>query len=253
MAAPTVWSIHDVAPDTIGLARQILSDLARNNIKSVTLLVIPDARSWTAQGLAVLKSLEDEGYVLAAHGWTHNNEPPRSIYHKVHSALFSRDAAEHLDKNSAEIIEIMRRSRSWFEASGLRSPSLYVPPAWALGAVSLEMVAATGFEFVETLTGIYETSTQSFHRLSLVGFQAFTKFQAVVLHASNTINEAIADATGMPIRVAVHPYDFSLLSSGELKAMVECGRMSLALKDYLRQRESMKVAYPGARGAKGEG
>ena len=49
MAAPTVWSIHDVAPDTIGLARQILSDLARNNIKSVTLLVISDARSWTAK------------------------------------------------------------------------------------------------------------------------------------------------------------------------------------------------------------
>lgn len=238
MAAPTVWSIHDVAPDTIGLARQILSDLARSNIKSVTLLVIPDARSWTAQSLAVLKSLEDEGYVLAAHGWTHNNKPPRSIYHKVYSALFSRNAAEHLDKNSAEILEIMRRSRGWFEASGLCSPSLYVPPAWALGAVSLEMAAATGFAFVETLTGIYETSTHTFHRLPLVGFQAFTTFQAVVLRVSNTINEAIADATGVPLRVAVHPYDLSLLSSGELEAMVERGRLSLALEDYLRQTES---------------
>jgi hypothetical protein len=236
-----MWSIHDVAPDTIGLARQVLNNLARNNIKSVTLLVIPDARSWTAQDLAMLKSLEDEGYVLAAHGWTHHNEPPRSIYYKLYSALFSRDAAEHLDKSSAEIIEIMRRSRSWFEASGLRSPSLYVPPAWALGAVSLEMVAATGFEFVETLTGIYKASTQSFHHLPLVGFKAFTKFQGVVLHASNTINEAIADATGMPIRVAVHPYDFSLLSSGEVKAMVERGRMSLALEDYLRQSETANV------------
>jgi predicted deacetylase len=245
MAAPILWSIHDVAPDTIGLAHRILNGLARHNIKNVTLLVIPDLRSWTAHSLAMLKSLEDEGYVLAAHGWTHNNEPPRSIYHKVHSTLFSRNAAEHLDKTSAEIVEIMRRSRGWFEASGLRTPSLYVPPAWALGAVSLEMVAATGFAFVETLTGIYETSTRTFHCLPLVGFQAFSTFEAAVLRASNRINEAIADATGVPLRVAIHPYDLSLLCAGELEAMVEHGRMSLVLEDYLRQPESTRGAYPG--------
>ena len=235
MAAPTIWSFHDVAPDTIGLTRQMLSDLARNNIKSVTLLVVPAIRSWTAHDLAVLKSLEDEGYVLAAHGWTHTNAPPRSLYHKVHSALFARNAAEHLDKNATEILEIMRRSRAWFEASGFQNPSLYVPPAWALGAVSLEMVATTGFEFVETLTGIYETSTQSFQRVPLVGFQAFTKAQAVALRVSNAINKAIAGVTGRPIRVAVHPYDLSLLSAGELKAMVECEHMPLALEDYMRR------------------
>ena len=37
-----------------------------------------------------------------------------------------------VQKNSKDIIKIVRRSYSWFVRNGFKNPILYVPPGWAL-------------------------------------------------------------------------------------------------------------------------
>ncbi len=57
----------------------------------------------------------------------------RSAYHRLHAALISRDVAEHLSRPAHELVALVHRCHGWFAAHGLPAPTLYVPPAWALG------------------------------------------------------------------------------------------------------------------------
>ena len=197
----------------------IMDRLAAADIRPVCVLIIPSG-DWTAAHLATLRAWQAAGDVLAAHGWAHVAPPPRTLHHRLHSLLFSRDAAEHLSRTNADLHRIVDAGLQWFAEAGLQPPRLYVPPAWALGDYALSEFDAAPFDFVETLTGIYSVRSKHMTRLPLVGFEADTAIRAWTLRALNAANRILARITGRPLRVAIHPNDLHLRLSDDVQRLL---------------------------------
>lgn len=219
-------SIHDVAPESLEATRGILQQVERYRSRPVTLLVLP-GRDWDTRSLAQLRALEARGHALAAHGWDHRAErTPRGARpgrwrERLHSALFSGDKAEHLALDSGEILELLQRSAQWFETVGLQKPSLYVPPAWALGDLPVEQLRLSrAFETVEVFSGLLEVRTGQLTRLPLVGDAVFrcggsVAATGVSVQAFNAWNRRRAQRLGR-LRIALHPADLEGGLSPEL-------------------------------------
>ncbi len=229
MAVPIIWSLHDVSPTTIDRAASIVDVMVEAGVRELAILIVPSG-VWTDGQLETLRTWERAGHVLGAHGWTHRGIAPRGIYHRLHSSLFSRDVAEHLGRTASEVGEIVARGEQWFADVELAPPRLYVPPAWAQGAMPLSDFRDTPFRWVETLTGIYDVEAGRFRRLPLIGFEADTGLRAATLRVSNAANRALAAASRRPLRVAVHPHDFDLRLAGDLRRILASGRSSYLLQ-----------------------
>ena len=88
-------SIHDVMPHTLE-GVHALAALIPVNQRPKTLLLIVPGLEWSAEQINTLKHLRDDGFSFAGHGWQHRTPHIRGIYHRLHSLLISRNAAEHL-------------------------------------------------------------------------------------------------------------------------------------------------------------
>jgi len=225
-ANPVLWSVHDVAPRTLDRCQTLIDLLRAGGVSEIAILVVP-AGTWSEGQLATLQRWEHEGHLLGLHGWEHRAIAPRSIYHRLHSALFSRDVAEHLGRPHAELLDLLQRGLEWFKDAGLAPPRLYVPPAWALGAMTTDDVRDTPVRWVETLTGIYDAETRRHRRLPLAGFEADTSFRARFLRLSNRANALAALATRRPLRAAIHPNDLELALSSDLRRLIDAGHPSI--------------------------
>jgi predicted deacetylase len=214
-----IWSVHDVTPASFERVARVVRRLSDAHIHPLTILVIPSGR-WTNAQIDTLRAWERDGHLLAAHGWSHRSRTPRTAYHRLHSYLFSRDVAEHLGSTRAECVEIISRGARWFADLGLAPPSMYVPPAWALGPISLDAFDETAYRWVETLTGIYSVRAKRFVRLPVVGFEADTATRAYALRALNLVNTRLAAITRRPLRIAIHPDDFDLRLADDLAARI---------------------------------
>ena len=214
-----IWSIHDVSPSTIDAATVIAERLTAAGIGPFCVLVIA-AGAWPQSALAQLRAWSIEGQVLAPHGWTHHAPKPRGLYHRLHSVLLSRDTAEHLGRSKTEIREIVANGQAWFIANSLPTPTFYVPPAWAMGALPLREMSLLGFERVETLTGIWDATRGRTRLLPLIGFEADTRFRALSLRLLNTINIMLAKLSGRPLRIGIHPNDDHLLLTQDLERWI---------------------------------
>ena len=212
-----IWSVHDVTPSTMARAALIVNLLTALGKSQLCILIVPSGGQWSDEHITKLKAWEQDGHVLAAHGWTHEARRPCGLYHQLHSSLFSRDAAEHLGRPHSEVVEIVEHAQRWFSDVGLAQPRLYVPPAWALGNMAPADFRHTSFRWVETLTGIHDTQTARFHRLPLIGFEADTPVRAWALRVSNQVNVLLGGALHRPVRVAVHPNDLGLALSSQLR------------------------------------
>lgn len=210
-----IWSIHDLSPATFADAAAIAARLTAAGIGPFCLLVTP-AGEWPEAALAQLRAWAAAGHLVAPHGWTHRAPPPRSLYHRLHSLLLSRDTAEHLGRSEAEIRQLVQRGRDWFAANGLPAPTLYVPPAWAVGALPVSQLHACGFERIETLSGIWDATSGRRKLLPLAGFEADTRFRAAALRLLNALNVGLARLTRRPLRIAIHPHDGELLLRRDL-------------------------------------
>ncbi|MDH3588468.1 MAG: polysaccharide deacetylase family protein [Gammaproteobacteria bacterium] len=219
MAEP-IWlvSVHDVMPETIGVVRELVQQLDDNDIGPLTLLVVPGG-SWAASEIDWLRSRQQQGDSLAGHGWVHHAAAPRGIYDRLHRRFFSRGVAEHLPLNTPEISALILRCHNWFDSNNLMPAELYVPPAWAMGDISRDRLRELPFHQYETLAGVYDSRTDRFQRIPLVGFEADTRFRALFLRLSNALNRAAARVSGQ-LRVAIHPRDLQLNLRADLdKAM----------------------------------
>ncbi|MCC6144131.1 MAG: polysaccharide deacetylase family protein [Candidatus Hydrogenedentes bacterium] len=199
-------SIHDVMPETLDAVERTLAACRHIPPASVLLLVVP-GRQWSAADLARLRAWEAKGYPMAGHGWRHHVTRPMDWRHRLHSALISRNAAEHLSRSEVEIADLLQDCRRWFVQHEIDIGPVYVPPAWALGSISPQCLHKMPFRFYETLTGIIDAQTGRFHVLPLAGFEADTIFRAIVLRLSNGLNRALARLTARPLRISIHPYD----------------------------------------------
>ena len=200
-------SIHDVMPVTLGKVCGIFDKLQDAERLPVTLLVVPGL-DWRPQQLDTLRYLVDRGAELAGHGWCHRAKSIRGLRHRVHSALISRDVAEHLALDRAGCVELMQECYEWFGIHDLPSPDLYVPPAWAVGSARRSDLDALPYERFETMGGVY-VAKQGFLRLPMIGFEADTAFRALACRTWNRMNTSWARMRGT-LRVGIHPGDFEL-------------------------------------------
>jgi len=215
-------SIHDVMPETLPNVQNIVGLLERHQIGPITLLIVT-GKEWKKSEITVLKNFEKKGHNLAGHGKIHNSLQIKTLKHRIHSMVMSRNSAEHLSLQKEQVIEIIRFSYQWFQDIGLKSPFLYVPPAWAMGKISVNDLRDLPFKLYETLTGIYDIETDQAYKLPLVGFEADNFIRVIFLRLSNYLNRAIVKLSNRPIRIGIHPYDLELkLASSILPTIKHC-------------------------------
>lgn len=214
MPEPAGWlSIHDVMPETLPQVARLLAAAEDAGWRRVTLLVVP-GRAWTPDTLARLRAWQRAGHRLAGHGWRHRVDAVRGLRHHLHSRLISRDVAEHLALDADGILALMRRCHGWFQAAGLRPPRLYVPPAWALGALPRRRLNEQPFRLVETLGGVHDLRRRRWRPWPLLGYEADTPGRARALRLAN----AAARRLGRRCRprLALHPFDERLALARDL-------------------------------------
>lgn len=209
-------SIHDVAPPVLDQVERIVDALERWGAPGPLLLVVPNT-GWKEDDLRRLRGLAARGCPLAGHGWEHIAPTPSTIYHRIHALVLSRDQAEHLSRSRHELIERVDRCHAWFGSVGLESPSLYVPPAWALGSLTNADLRALPFRYFESLRGFVDSVDEVSVTLPVVGYEADTRRRALGLRIWNRAQLAIAGRTGRPLRLTVHPHDLDLMLAADLE------------------------------------
>jgi predicted deacetylase len=213
-------SIHDVMPHTMDRVERILGWLRAREVPPVTLLVVP-GRPWSEKEIERLREFAAQGHPLAAHGWLHKTIP-RKLYHRIHAALLSRNVAEHLDLDSAGVLQLMVRSRDWFRVNELPVPDFYVPPAWALGPVSTEDLLKAPYKRIETTRGLIHLKGggSQFEKLPLTGYEADTPFREFFLRRWNAAQFRKARAKALPLRISIHPDDLELRIADQLDEQI---------------------------------
>ncbi|MGE5154785.1 MAG: polysaccharide deacetylase family protein, partial [Bdellovibrio bacteriovorus] len=180
-------SVHDVMPETLERVQGILERCATLNPGPVTLLVVP-GRDWDRTDIDRLRAWQDQGHRLAGHGWAHRVEDFGGLAHRLHGLLISRRVAEHLALDGPGISDLIRRCHGWFLRQGLMPPDLYVPPAWALGALRLSDLASLPFSRYEVLRGVLDGASGRLRPIPLLGYEADTPTRAPVLRLWNRLN-----------------------------------------------------------------
>ncbi len=203
-------------PATMQPVRELLELCHEAAIDQTTLLVVPGL-DWQPSQLAQLNEWEDAGHVIAAHGWRHQCQTVSSWYHHVHSWCLSRNVAEHLSLDPAEVYALMRRSADWFADQRGTIPSLYVPPAWALGRLLPKDMRQLPFQQIETLTGVIDTGSLNRRKLPLMGFEADNLLRTVSLRVFNAVNQTWSRWRGDILRIAIHPWDHQLRLRAQLR------------------------------------
>ncbi|MFW5874131.1 MAG: polysaccharide deacetylase family protein [Verrucomicrobiota bacterium] len=204
-------SIHDLMPGTMDRVEAILAWLSERSVPPVTLLVVP-GKPWTPEQIDRLRAWAAIGHPLAAHGWHHHTEP-RRLKHRLHAALISRNVAEHLALDSKGILDLMLRGREWFLRHRLPDPTLYVPPAWALGPLNIRDQAAVPYRMIETTRGLlFPNGAPRPHleKLPLSGYEADTPLRERFLRAWNALQARSARRRDAPLRISIHPHDLHL-------------------------------------------
>lgn len=213
-----IVSIHDVMPATLDRVRNIIDEMPATCLENLVLLIVPGL-DWRASEVEQLREWQDDGMVLAGHGWRHEVSSIKGAYHRLHSLIISRNAAEHLSLTPDEIADLIERNFCWFVDHGLDSPELYVPPAWAMGSISRDRLAASPYRYFEVTSGLIDAQTGRVNRLPLVGFEADNIVREFMLRLSNLGNEVLANVLP-PLRISIHPYDLEYRIAGDLRNLL---------------------------------
>lgn len=229
-----VLSLHDVMPETLPQVEKILNYARGLNISPMPLLVVP-GKEWQPGQIARLRKLAEAGHELAAHGWSHQAQRNKGVYHRLYAAVISRNVGEHLDLDSSAIRYLMECSHAWFVEHCLPAPSLYVPPAWALGSVSIKALQGLPFTHIETLRGILDLQSGRLHRLPVIGFEANSSFRAFVLGGCNSLQLTWCHLISRPVRIALHPNDFHLRLAIPLQEILQSSLRCMTYSDVVER------------------
>ncbi len=212
-------SVHDVMPETMDYVKHCLSQLSHIPPEKITLLVVP-SKDWHETELCQLREWQQQGFQLAGHGWEHLCDKPRNLHHKLHSLFISRNVAEHLSRSEEQIEHLLQRCHDWFAQNQLIPPSLYVPPAWAMGNLSKPALLRSPFQQFESLHSLIDLTDDRQYKLPLTGFEADTVLRAWFLRCYNKWNRWRALHKKVPLRISIHPYDFNHMIAGQLHQFI---------------------------------
>ncbi|HEY7774412.1 MAG TPA: polysaccharide deacetylase family protein [Marinagarivorans sp.] len=241
----SLLSIHDVMPSTLPAVQRIIDSLPQRCLDKLTVLVVPGL-DWSCTQVAQLRAWQGLGVRWAGHGWLHQCSAPRSFYHHLHSRLISRCAAEHLSLSRAQLQQLLADNYQWFCQHHLNPPQVYVPPAWAMGALRLADMASSPFSVFESTSAVIDASRQKVHRLPLVGFEADTRPRAWFLRHWNALNESWARATSTPLRIAIHPNDLQWHLGEQIPRLLDRVEAFIGYDDIIQGR-GRKYAVTGGR------
>lgn len=211
-----IVSIHDVMPETLEPVGRILDLLNEMAASPVTLLVVP-GRDWSAPQIDRLRSWESAGCILAGHGWGHEVSERKTLFHELHGRFLSRMVAEHLSLDRPAARALVQECHGWFAEHNLTPPDLYVPPAWAMGPLARRDLDDLPFDRYETARGVYVAAENRFFQLPLAGFEADIPIRAAILRPWNRFNLAAARSHGLPLRIAIHPFDLDFKLGAEIR------------------------------------
>lgn len=215
-----IVSVHDVMPETMDNVADLLSLLTgHDGIGPVDLLVVPGL-DWRADQIERLRDWSRSGHRLAGHGWTHRISRIRGPWHRLHSLLISRDVAEHLATDADGIADLVSRCHAWFGDNDLPAPELYVPPAWALGAIPRHRLSTLPFDRYEVFTGLIDAASGRWRPVPMIGFEADTIWRVGPVRLWNALNHGHARFWRTPLRVAIHPHDLSYRLAGDLRRVI---------------------------------
>lgn len=200
-----VVSIHDVMPDTLNRVQKTLVRINKVPPQQVYLLVVPGL-NWSQEQIQTLLELEQAGYQIAGHGWTHQIHKKTSLFHFLHSMFISRNVAEHLSLSKAELFDLVERNHQWFTDHGFQPPQLYVPPAWAMGKLTNNDLSRLPFRYYEMSSGIYDAQSDRYVHLPLTGYEADRYWRIPILKLWNSLNLWLSKKK--PTRISIHPYDY---------------------------------------------
>ena len=227
-----IISIHDCMPETMDKIQSILKWLKERNIPPVTLLVVP-GKNWTENHLSLLQEYVQEGHTLAAHGWHHHTQP-KKILHRIHSLILSKEVAEHLDLNQQGIFKLLNKSYQWFIQKKLPPPTLYVPPAWALGAINKKTLSKTLYKQIEVTRGLIHLNSNKKAQLQilpLTGYEADSPFRVRFLSKWNQLQQNQAQIKSLPLRISIHPNDLDLPIAWQLNQQIKSVQTFLNYSD----------------------
>lgn len=227
----TLLSVHDVMPETLARVEAILATLSKADVpaEKTTLLVVP-GRRWSASQLQTLSHFQRQGYRLAGHGWQHRTDTIAGLKHRLHAALISRRAAEHLSLNSDQIRTLILNNHRWFGDNDLGTPDLYVPPAWAMGAIASADLASLPFRYYEYSSGVLDARSGRFRRLALTGYEADRRWRTPLLWSWNRLNTALLSRFS-PLRLSIHPFDFDYYLSRSMIRDIQRSQQFLSCEE----------------------
>jgi len=231
-------SIHDVMPSNLDDIAELIRLCRGSGMDALTLLVVPGL-NWSPDGIDRLRRFQDDGCELAGHGWHHRCEQITGLKHRLHSRILSRNVAEHLALSADGIARLIGRCGEWFDDHRFRPPLLYVPPAWAMGAIPERRLAESPFALFETLTGVVAPQHGIRHRLPLVGFEADTPFRKACLKTFNALGRRAADRGTRPLRISIHPTDHRLLLAGDLRRVLDQPQRAVSYRSLIASEENL--------------
>lgn len=226
-----IVSLHDVMPENFDLIRQVVDRLLGEfAVQPLTLLIVP-GKEWQAPQIAQIQAWGDDDRIeLAGHGWLHKIQGFGSLWHRVHSAVISRNVAEHLERDADGVCDLIKRCHDWFGQHDIAPcPALYVPPAWAMGAPRRGDLQPLPFTAYEYFQGVYYPGEayEPWIPLPLAGYEADTRFRARALRIFNSYNIRRAQNSGRPLRISIHPHDFEYrLASALAEVLRACDRFT---------------------------
>jgi predicted deacetylase len=222
---PALVSIHDVMPSTLDKVDAIIATLKQYGINTATLLVVP-GKNWQKNETTKLQQYAQQGFELAGHGWHHHITQYGGLIHRLHGLIISKNVAEHLSLDCAGISRLIEQCHGWFAQHNLPAPSLYVPPAWAMGNISRSRLRRLPFRYYEYFSGIYDSKLDVFERIPMVGYEADAWLRAPFVALWNRLN-FIGAQHQQRLRFSIHPNDFELLLHKTLSR--DLGRVSAKL------------------------
>lgn len=209
-----VVSIHDVAPATQAVVREMIRELAGRGVHHISLLVVPNYHhrgSSTKDGEFVswLRQLEASGHEIVVHGYFHQRPAAdgEDVLDKLVTRFYTQGEGEFYDLGYEEAFRRISAGRDELKAAGLK-PRGFVAPAWLLSNEGLRAARDAEMEYTTHLRNVVDLrSGEIFPSRSLV-YSVRNGWRRATSLAWNAALSRALKATAL-MRLSIHPPDYS--------------------------------------------